>query len=263
MDRNFRDDKARLVATSSTPTDCARCAVRARALFQGVPLDQLEWTQRYRENQYNVNGKSRLFDEGEDHPFAYTLYSGWVMLTSSAPSGRRQVLRFALPGDFLGFQARLDGPMSYSAYAITNCRLCAFPRDTLKRMMQERNELATRMAMLSARDMSFMQQVLLATGQKSARERVASLLLQLFARVQALGNLIPDSTEDTITFPLSQEILADALGMSAETVNRTLRDLREDGLLELKQRKLTVIDVERAMAVAELDMATIAEQALL
>lgn len=263
MEHKTQFRKAKLIATSSAPTECARCPVRARALFQGVPLEQLDWTQQYRVNQFTIDGRSELFAEGEDHPYAYTLFSGLIMLSSTAPSGRRRVIRFALPGDFIGFQSKLDGPMSYSANAITSSRLCAFPRDTLRQMLLERPELATRMASLSARDMAFMQQLLVANGQRSARERVGAMVMLLYAQIQALGDLVPGSTNNSIEFPISQEILADTLAMKPETVNRTLRELREDGIFELKQRRLTVLDLERALTLAELDFEAMKEQVLL
>ena len=255
--------RSQLVATSGTPTQCVSCAVRERALFQGIPPEQLKWTQTYRENQYRIEARSQLFEEGEDHPFAYTLYSGWMMLTKSSTGGRRQVLRFALPGDFIGFQANLSGNMSYGAYALTDCRLCAFPRARLSSMMKETPELAARMAMLNARDMSFMEQVLLATGQKNARERLTSLLLQLYVRVQSLGNLVPETDENSIRFPISQEKMGEALGMTAEHVNRSLRELREEGVLEVKSRRLKILNLNRALEIAEIDMQTIEQQALL
>lgn len=251
-----------LIPTTAPPMKCEHCAVRHRALFQGIPIEQLEWTQRYRQNQYTVERRRSLFTEHDDHPFAYTLYSGWVMLSKTSAGGKRQVLRFALPGDFLGFQARLDGPMSYSAHAVTDIRVCAFPRKRLDEMMNESPDLAKRMAVLSARDVAFTQQLLVATHQ-SARERITSLLTQLYIRVQALGVLIPGSSEDSIAFPLSQDMLADALGMTPETVNRVLRSLREEGVLELKSRRLTMLDRERALALSELDLESIEDQALL
>lgn len=254
---------SRLIASTAPPTECARCPVRARALFQGVPLDQLEWTQQYRSNQFTLKPRSRLFDEGDQHEYAYTLFSGWVMLSSNAPSGRRRVLRFALPGDFVGFQPRLDGPMTYSAFAITESRLCAFPRKKLGKMLAERSDLASRMATLSARDMAFMQQLIIANGHKSARERIVALVMLLFIQVQTIGALIPGTTDDVIDFPLSQDVIADTLAMEPETVNRTLRDLRTDGIFEIKQRRLKVIDRDQALSIAELDMEAMSEQMLL
>lgn len=252
-----------VVAISRSETQCADCQVRERALFQGIRLDQLQWTQHYREKQIRVKARTPLFDEGKDHPYAYTLYSGWIMLSKTLASGRRQILRFALPGDFLGFLPVPDGPMNCSAYTLTDCKLCAFPKEQVDAMMHENPHLAARMAQLNARDLAFLQQVLLATGQKNARERLASLLLQLYIRVRALGVLVPDTTENSIALPLSQEKLADAVGMSKEHVNRTLRDLREEHLLEFKSRRLTVFDVDRLMEIADMDPEAVAEQALL
>ena len=251
--------KGNLISTTSTPTKCADCAVRARALFQGVPPDQLEWTQKYRHNQFTLKRRHELFAEQGEHPYAYTLYSGWLMLSKSTRSGNRQILRFALPGDFIGFQTRLDGPMSYSAHAVTDVRVCAFPKNKLAVMMKD---LASRMAMLNARDIELTQQLLIASSQNSS-QRVTSLLLQLYIRVQSLDNLVAETASNSIQFPLSQNMLADALGMTPETINRTLRALREKGVLDVRSNRLVMIDQDLAFEISELDPNFVTEQALL
>ena len=251
-----------LIPTTSSPTRCEDCAVRAKALFQGIPLDQLKWTQQYRSDQFTVKKRAPLFLEQEAHPYAYTLFSGWLMLCKEAKSGKRQVLRFALPGDFIGFQVNLDGPMNYAAYAITDIRVCAFPRKQLSEMMAASSNLASRMATLNARDTELTQQLLVAASQ-TASQRLTSLLLQLFIRVQALKHLVPGTTENTIDLPLSQNMLADALSMSPETVNRTLRKLREQRVLDLSAKRLTILDKALAFEVSELDPTFSEEQALL
>lgn len=252
-----------LQVNSGPVTQCAQCPVREHALFQGVPLEQLQWTQHYREDQYRVDAKTRLFSEGDEHPYVYTLFTGWMMISKSLANGKRQILRFLLPGDFVGFQLQLHGKMTYSVHALTDCQLCAFPRADLDKMLNENAALATRMAMLNARDMAFCQQVLLATGQKNAMERMASLLLQLFIRVKTLRGLVKDSDENSIELPLSQEQIADALGMTKEHVNRTLREFRDAEILDVRSKRLRVMDEARLTEIAELDAKALAEQALL
>ena len=254
--------RSNLIPTSSSPTKCQECAVRAKALFQGVPLEQLSWTQQYRSAQFNVEKRNHLFLEHEDHENAYTLHSGWLMLSRHTKNGKRQILRFALPGDFIGFQSNLTGPMKHAVHAITDVRVCAFPRIRLHAMMNDSTELASRMAMLNARDTEYTQQLLMANSQ-TVNQRVTSLLLQLFLRVQALSQLVVGSTVNSIHFPLSQSMIADAVNSSPETVNRTLRFLREERVLELRAKTLQILDKASAFDIAELDPEFSEEQALL
>lgn len=184
------------------------------------------------------------------------------MLSRHTRAGTRQILGFALPVDFIGFQPNLSGPMKYSAHAVTDVRVCAFPRTNLQEMMNSSSKLASRMAILKANDIELTEQLLIANSQ-TVNQQVASLLLYLFLRVQALNPLIAGSTEDSIEFPLSQILLADALNSSPETINRALRSLREEKVLELKAKKLFIIDKAKAFEQAELAAAFSEHQALL
>ncbi len=234
-------------------TECASCRVRKLALFKGVALKNLQWTQAYRSDQFCAAAKKDLYDEGHANPYAYTLYSGWVMLYKSLSSGKRQILRFALPGDFLGFQANLTGPMTHSARTVTECSFCAFPRDNLRTMFFERTDLAARVAEMNARDMDLCQYHLLGAGRKSARERIAFTLLELFYRSIRMDLAAGASAPETIDFPIAQEELGDAVGLTTVHVNRTLKAMQRDGLATLAKRKLTIHDFDRLQEIGHFD----------
>lgn len=227
---------------------CADCPVRHRALFSNLSDERLAWAEKYRANQVRVPAKNILFVEGKTASHAYTLFDGWVAVYKTLPNGTRQITRFALPGDFLGFQSDLDGPMSYAAVSITDCVLCAFPRTSLRTLLLEYPEVAAEMTTLNARYLELCEYHLMGAGRQSALERVAFLLLELYYRTQMQAGIADRG--DGMPFPICQEEIADAVGLTTVHVNRVLKKMREQGLVEFTSRRLRITDeprlVERA-----------------
>ncbi|MGB0721382.1 MAG: Crp/Fnr family transcriptional regulator [Gammaproteobacteria bacterium] len=245
-------------------TQCAVCPVRKRALFEGVPEEHLNWTQQFRLNQLVVPAKQDYLHEGSESDSVYTLFSGWSILYKTLPSGKRQILRFALPGDLIGFQHNLRSPMQYSAQALTESVYCAFPRARMGEMLSERPELATRLALMNARDTALCHQHLLGTGRKTAKERVAFLLLELYHRVMSLADIMPDAVDDdAIEFPVAQEEIGDAVGLTTVHVNRTLRELRDEGLVACSHRRLRILDDARMSEIGQFDKGVVLSHPLL
>ncbi len=199
-----------------------------------------------------------LYSQGEVCSDLFTLLDGWVFLYQILADGRRQILDFALPGAFLGFQPDLDSPASHSAGCLTDVAVCVFPRENLFGLFRSHPELALRMAWITARDGALAREHLTNVGRRSARERVAHLLLELFHRVRRKAG---DSTVNTIELPLTQEHIADALGLTTVHVNRTLRGLRQAKLLDISGRTLTVRDAALLAEIAVFDAEAVLERA--
>ncbi len=218
-------------------TQCTDCSIRRLTLFKGVSEEDLAWTQKFRSDQFKVKAKKQLYKEGETPHFMFTLYHGWVLQYQTLPNGKRQVLRVSLPGDLLGFQADFNGPMRHSSAALLDTVLCAFPRDSMREMLENNPGLAMRMADMHARDSSLCQNLLIGVGQKTAEERIAYLCLEIFYRIKLI---YPDATNNDIEFPLTQEDIGDAVGLTQIHVNRTLKLLREQNLMEIKNKRLYI-----------------------
>lgn len=227
-------------------TQCSTCKVRKQALFKGIPLEDLAWTQEYRSGQFRVHARKEIYRETEPHNYVYTVFQGWVVLYKSLSNGKRQILRVALPGDLIGLQVSPDAPMEHSAQAVTDVILCGFPRNDLSELFDRSKHMATRLLEMCRRDLGVMQNHLLGVGQKTAIERVAYLCLELFYRFQAI-NSEAGSKITQMPLPLSQEDIGDATGLTKIHVNRTLRALREQGLMEIHKKNL-VIYKERELA---------------
>lgn len=234
-------------------TNCASCKVRKLALFQGVPHDQLSWTQRYREVQYAVAAKQQLYIENMRQHYAFTLYSGWVALYKTMNDGSRQILKFALPGDLLGFNFVRNGMSTHSAEAITNVELCAFPVDGITSMIKAQPEVAARLVEMNARDMAICQQHLVCAGKKDARMRLAYLLLETEHRVRRQSRVDYDEKSNSIFFPVTQEIIGDTLGLTSVHVNRMLKTLTSESLLKCRHRRLSILNRKRLSEIAQFD----------
>jgi CRP-like cAMP-binding protein len=243
---------APLIPIDTVVTSCGDCPVRRMALFRQVPEDKLSWTQDYRKGQFALKAREHLYYENQEHNQVYTLFDGCIKLYKTLHTGKMQAMRFALPGDFLGFQGDLCNAMHHGAQAMTDCVLCAFPKDGVSRMLCEHPEIATELISKNARVMAVCQEHLLSTGARNAIEGIAFTLAELHHRLQTFRTIRSDSpTLAGIGIPMTQEDLADAVGITPIHVNRTLRDLREAGLIACGRGRIEVIDEAGLRAVAK------------
>jgi CRP-like cAMP-binding protein len=193
-----------------------------------------------------------LYFQGDDCRSIYLLLDGWAFRHQSLEDGRRQILDFALPGTVFGLFG--SGAMTHSVEILTPCRFSVFTRDNLCELLQCVPTLALRfvehLANAEARAFEHLTNV----GRRSARERVANLLVELLMRAHQLNS----AGTPRMTLPLMQPHIADALGLASETVCRTLAAMRKDGIVVLRAQKLDVLDIGRLADEAGIEL----EQAL-
>lgn len=223
-------------------TKCQDCAIRRMALFQGVPEERLQWTQKYRQHQFIVPRKTLLYIEGSKPDYVYTLFNGWMAMHQTLLDGERKIMRFALPGDFLGFQADANGIISHSVQALTESIVCGFPRSTLREMLEDQPTLALRLATMEARDMSLCQHHQMFGSRKNSEGSIAFLLLELFHRARRQMSQDYNPSDNSIAFPLTQEEIGDSVGLTNVHVNRVIRQFVKNGLLQCKHKRLKIID---------------------
>jgi len=214
----------------------------------------MSWTQAYRSSQYTAHARKEIYRESHPSEFMFTVYHGWIAMFKTLDNGKRQILRIALPGDMLGFQSNLEAPMTHSAITLTDSVLCAFPRNDMPELLRKNLSVSKRLTELNARDMNICQNRLLTIGQQSAIERIAFFCCELFYRIKAIYN---ENQADGIFFPLSQEDIGDATGLTKIHVNRTLKTMREQGLMEISSKKLKIIDIDALCKLGNFDPLTV------
>lgn len=227
----------------AAPPSCGSCAVRRLTLCGAVGLASLQWL---RMGVRSVAPGTDLLPQGSVCGNIYVLVDGWACLYELLEDGRRQILRILLAGDVVGFGGE-DGRARFGAQAITAVAACIIPRRRFRQLVHRNPELAFELSTLMADQEAMAYEHLTSIGRRTARERVAYLLLELFYRASAR---IPSDSADRIVLPLTQLHLADALGLTPVHINRMLRGLRQDGIIELNQRLLRVCDPDRLAAAA-------------
>ncbi len=230
--------------------DCYACPVRRLTVCRPLDRRHLEIVQGFRRGNRMAPAGSQLYRPGVPCQELYNLLAGWVSLYRVLESGRRQILGFALPGAFLGFQPDLHGPMLHGAECITDVAVCVFRRRPFASLIERHRGLALRLARLQSQATVLAHDNLTNLGARQAHARVAHLLLGLYMRLNG-GRL--EAANQEVEIPLTQSHLADALGLTSVYVNVTLRRLRQEGLLSFKRRRLLILDPVGLAAVAEYD----------
>jgi len=212
--------------------------LRACGLFRPVSENELAVINDIKRDHLTVPAGTEIIRAGQDSPELYTLYSGWAFRFKTLADGRRQILNFLLPGDLIGLQAAMFDAAQHGIETLTDVELCLLPRHKIWHLFGQMPELAFDVAWLGAREESRVDENLLSAGRRSAAERVAALILILYRRADALA-LVQDCT---FPFPLSQQHIADALGLSLVHTNKTLARLRRMGMFTQANGSLTLIN---------------------
>jgi CRP-like cAMP-binding protein len=215
---------------------CFECALRACGLFKPVSQNELAVINDIKREHLALSAGSEIIRTGQDSPHIYTLYAGWAFRFKMLPDGRRQILNFLLPGDLIGLQAAMFEAAQHGIEALTDVELCLLPRRKVWDLFGQMPELAFDVTWLGAREESHVDENLLSAGQRSAAERIAALIVILYKRADALALV----TDGTLVFPLTQQHIADALGLSLVHTNKTLARLRRMGMFTQTNGSLTL-----------------------
>lgn len=234
----------------TVPISCRECPVQGLTVCQPLSGQRLEIVQNFKKCDRILPAGTPLYRPGDPCGELYNLLDGWVSLYRILATGRRQILDFALPGAFIGYQTDLFGPMLHGAESLTDVAVCVFPRPAFPRLIEDHADLARRLIWLNARDTILAHNHLTNIACRAARSRVAHLLLELCIRARG-GR--PSNGDLGTEIPLTQHHIADALGLTNVYVSVTLGELRQEGLILFKNGRLQVLDPDRLAAVAGID----------
>lgn len=185
-----------------------------------------------------VEARADLVEEGQAPAGCTILMEGLACRYKALDDGRRQILSLHAPGDVLDLHGVLLGRLDHSVATLSRCRVAPIQAEALLEALDRRPSLRLAFWRASLLDGAVLRAWLVALGQRPAHERVAHLFCEVDARLTAAGV----AKGDTLDFPITQEELADALGLSVVHVNRVLQRLRRDGLITLRARKLAIHD---------------------
>jgi CRP-like cAMP-binding protein len=216
------------------------------AAFTKLSADDREALARVTQNTRHVDARRDLISEGEKPRFVHLVMDGWGAGYKSLPDGKRQIVSIFLPGDFCDLNVYILKRMDHSIGAITRLKVAMITPDEMNALTSERPRITQALWWHELVTTAIQREWTLNLGQRTAYERLGHLLIELYLRLHTVGR----AADGRCDFPLTQTDLAEASGLTAVHVNRTLQELRGDGLIELERRQLHILDMQRLMEAA-------------
>jgi CRP-like cAMP-binding protein len=164
---------------------------------------------------------------------------GWAARYKTLRDGSRQIVDFVIPGDFCDLHVALLSEIDHGMVALTDCDLARIDKEQIAELTSENSRIVRAMWWSTLVDQSILREWVLNVGRRDAYGRLGHLFCEMHFRMKRAG-LVED---DQLPLPVTQAELADATGLTAIHVNRTLRRLRSEGLIETRGGTLTILDV--------------------
>jgi CRP-like cAMP-binding protein len=215
---------------------CATCPLREQPAFKAKTPEEVAFIDRMKVAHILVRAGAEIIYPGQEDAELFTLFSGWAFRHKSLADDRRQILNFLLPGDIVGLQASLLDASEHGIEALTDVELCVFPRRRVWTIFESAPQLAYEVSWMGAREQSLVDEAVMSVGQRSARERMAALIMSLYRRLDRLRLV----DERRFLFPLSRQHLADALGLSLVHTIKTWSWLRKAGYFAFDGTHMTL-----------------------
>jgi CRP-like cAMP-binding protein len=190
------------------------------------------------QNIRTAQARRDILREGEHPAVIKVILDGWAIRHKMLPDGRRQIISFMLPGDMIAADSTLLAAMDHSIGAATPLTYAHVPHEDLTALSKRSHAIARALRIDGLVTAAIQREWTVNLGQRTARERLAHMMCEIFVRLDAVG--LAEGTR--CEMPLTQCDLGEASGMTSVHVNRTLQELRRDGLIVLNHRILTIPD---------------------
>ena len=213
----------------------------AKKLGTFLPLSsgELDCLAEIQSKPLAVKRGKQLTQEGQTGHKAFVLQSGWACSYKDLPGGSRQIISFPIAGDCVGLRSVLLRTADHSFSALTDAVVSPVEGASIMKCVAEFPRLGTALLWAASRDEAMVVEHLVNIGRRSALERTAHFFMEMTERLSLVGL----ATEAEFDCPLTQYVLADALGLSPIHVNRVLRQLREQNLLTLRKGHVKIHDL--------------------
>lgn len=209
--------------------------------FEPLSASDREWLVSITKGAKAVPAGQDLIREGDHPQFVHVILDGFAARYKVTTEGNRQFFAYLIPGDFCDLHVALLRRMDHSIQTLSPCRVVRLPQSTIIEITDKQPALARALWWCTLVDEATLREWLVNLGQRKAEHRIAHLFCELDARMKAVALTRDGSFE----LPLTQMELGDTMGLSTVHVNRSLKELREAGLVTLRSQQIVIPDVER------------------
>ncbi|NIE64829.1 helix-turn-helix domain-containing protein [Burkholderia sp. Ax-1719] len=226
-------------ASPRTTARCSSCAMRHLCMPQGLSLDDLPKLEALICNARSVRRGESLYRAGDPFDTLYAVRSGSLKTVMAHRDGREQVTGLRLAGDPLGIDGISTDFHTWSATALEDSSVCIIPYSALKHMCRETSAMQDRLHRLMSDQLIRESSQMMVLGSLSADERVAAFLLDVSNRNGQRGYSYAE-----FNLRMTREDMGSYLGMTLETVSRTLSRFQKRGLIDAQGKLIRIIDLE-------------------
>lgn len=224
---------------SEPPGDCLGCSLRDYNFCAALNRGRVDALPGVRKIENTSRARQLLYRNKDRLREIVLIREGVALRYAVVAGGRRQILSFGLPGDFLSTSMVTKGTMNFSIKALTAMRLCVFDKEEFDAFLRRDPDAWSAFAHACMAEKEDLEARVVDLGRRTAEERIARFMLDLAMRATARGLRI-----DAVPFPMKQQHVADALGLTQVHVSRIIGRLRKAGLIDMAGGTLRILDLE-------------------
>jgi CRP/FNR family transcriptional regulator, anaerobic regulatory protein len=218
---------------------CSNCNLRELCMPLGFTQPEMAKLDTVVKTRRRVKQGDLLFGDGDTFTSLYAIRTGVFKTSVSAEDGREQVIGFQMAGEIVGLDGIVNDLHSCNAVALEDSDVCVMPFSNVEELSREFPELQRHVHKIMSREIVRENKVMLLLGNMRAEERLAAFLLNLVQRLHARGY-----SQSEIVLRMTREEIGSYLGMKLETVSRTFSKFSEEGIIEVKQRYVRIINAD-------------------
>lgn len=218
-----------------TPNHCQFCAQHPDSAFHGLGQEALEEISQLKTCVSFRKGQV-IMHEGARPQGVYCLHRGKVKLYTLGTEGKEQIIRFVTKGDLIGYRSILsDEPISASATALEDTFACYIPKSSFFKVIEDNPKFSLNLLQVSCHELGEAGKMITSLAQKSVKERLAEILL-------ILRTTFGEDEEGYLDISLTREEIANMVGTATESVIRLISELRKEGFIDSKGKRIKVND---------------------
>jgi len=198
------------------------------------------------DGEITIRRRRDLVVDGYEYRKLGFVKEGYAMRYKLLRNGKRQILNVILPGDVVGLPGSFHDRALYSVTAISDLRMHVCVLDAYIRLCYQRPQFGLALSWIAVQEATTYAEHIIDVGRRTPIERLSHFLLELYARLRAVGY----AEENRFTLPFSQEVMADVLGLSVPHLNRMMQQLRAEKLIADSERQVEFIDIEAMQTLA-------------
>lgn len=218
---------------------CSNCNLRELCMPLGLSTEEMTRVDEVVATRRKISRGDNLFRNGDKFNALYAIRTGFFKTRISSEDGRDQVTGFQMAGEIIGLDGIVSDHHTCDAVALEDAEVCVMPFDRIEELSREVISLQRHVHKIMSREIVRENGVMLLLGSMRAEERLAAFLLNLVQRLHARG-----FSQSELILRMTREEIGSYLGLKLETVSRTFSKFMEDGIVEVKQRHVRILNPE-------------------